>query len=209
MANKVAQNDPYVLLDWRNCRTNLWFSSLASTKKQSTVIESVTNGKHNETLDSRAILFSDHNKSARMPHSARIWLAFLSYNPASVQKASFDFRPFVLWAQSTQDAGRDACANSNLFPLMLLAYSVDTLIHINRSHLLASHCASRPASCVDWALRISFWFLYLSLSLSRARFCPFCFVRVSFNTQLRFREIESNSLLQNPLLAPIVWRQKE
>ena len=26
-------------------------------------------------------------------------------------------------------------------------------IHINRSHLLASPCASCPASCVDWALR--------------------------------------------------------
>ncbi len=34
---------------------------------------------------------------------------------------------------------------------MLLACSVDTPIHINRSHLLASHCASRPASCVDCA----------------------------------------------------------
>ncbi len=34
---------------------------------------------------------------------------------------------------------------------MLLACSVDTPIHINRSHLLASRCASRPASCVDCA----------------------------------------------------------
>ncbi len=50
------------------------------------------------------------------------------------------------------DAERDASANSNVFPLMLLACSVDTPIHINRSHLLASHCALRPASCVDWAL---------------------------------------------------------
>ena len=47
-------------------------------------------------------------------------------------------------AQSTQDAGRDACVNSNVFPLMLLACSVDTPIHINRSHLLASRCASVP-----------------------------------------------------------------
>ena len=50
-------------------------------------------------------------------------------------------------AQSTQDVR----ANSNIFPLMLLACSVDTPIHINRSHLLVSCCASRPASCVDWA----------------------------------------------------------
>ncbi len=44
---------------------------------------------------------------------------------------------------------RDAtrAANSNVFPLMLLACSVDTPIHINRSYLLALH----PASCVDWA----------------------------------------------------------
>ena len=34
--------------------------------------------------------------------------------------------------------GRDAHANWNIFPLMLLAYSVDTPIHINRSYLLAS-----------------------------------------------------------------------
>ncbi len=56
-------------------------------------------------------------------------------------------------AQSTQDAGRDVRANWNVFPLMLLACSVDTPIDINRSHLLVSRCASRPASCVDWALR--------------------------------------------------------
>ena len=43
-----------------------------------------------------------------------------------------------------------------LFPLMLLACSVDTPIHINRSHLLASRCASRPASCVDWA-SVNLW----------------------------------------------------
>ena len=55
-------------------------------------------------------------------------------------------------AQSTQDAGRHACVNSNIFPLILLACSVDTPIHINRSYLLASHCQSHPASCVDWAL---------------------------------------------------------
>ena len=47
------------------------------------------------------------------------------------------------WAQSTHDAGHNACPNSNVFPLMLLVCSVDTPIHINRSHLLASHCASR------------------------------------------------------------------
>ena len=56
-------------------------------------------------------------------------------------------------AQSTQDAGHDARANWNDFPLMLLGCSVDTPIHINRSHLLASLWASRPASCVDWASR--------------------------------------------------------
>ncbi len=56
-------------------------------------------------------------------------------------------------AQSTQDAGRSAGANSNVFPLMLLVCSVDTPIHINRSHLLALHCAWCPASCVDWASR--------------------------------------------------------
>ncbi len=44
----------------------------------------------------------------------------------------------VVWAQSTQDAGRNAHANWNVFPLMLLACSVDTPIYINRSHLLAS-----------------------------------------------------------------------
>ena len=56
-----------------------------------------------------------------------------------------------LKAQSTQDAGRNACANWKVFPLMLLVCSVDTPIHINRSHLLVSHCVSHPASCVDWA----------------------------------------------------------
>ena len=35
---------------------------------------------------------------------------------------------------------------------MLLACSVDTPIHINRSHLLALRWVSCPASCVDWAL---------------------------------------------------------
>ena len=55
-------------------------------------------------------------------------------------------------AQSTQDVGRDAFLNSNVFPLMLLVCSVDTLIHINRPHLLASHCALHPVSCVVWAL---------------------------------------------------------
>ena len=54
-------------------------------------------------------------------------------------------------AQSTQDAGWDAHTNLNVFPLMLLACSVDTPIHINRSHLLVLRCASPPASCVDWA----------------------------------------------------------
>ncbi len=34
--------------------------------------------------------------------------------------------------------------------------SVDTPIHINRSHLLASRCASHPASCVDWTLLCGF-----------------------------------------------------
>ncbi len=37
--------------------------------------------------------------------------------------------------------------NSNVFPFMLLACSVDTPIHINRSHLLASRCASRHVLC--------------------------------------------------------------
>ena len=41
--------------------------------------------------------------------------------------------------------------NSNTNPLMLLACSVDTPIHINRSHLLALHRASRGPSCVDEA----------------------------------------------------------
>ncbi len=40
--------------------------------------------------------------------------------------------------------------NWNIFPLMLLACSVDTPIHINRSH--CSRRISRRASCVDWAL---------------------------------------------------------
>ena len=57
-------------------------------------------------------------------------------------------------APSTQDAGRDRRTNWNIFPLMLLACSVDTPIHINRSHLLASRCASHPESCVDWASEI-------------------------------------------------------
>ena len=49
--------------------------------------------------------------------------------------------------------GRTRCrTNSNIFPLILLACSVDTPIHINRSHLLALPCALRPESCVDWAL---------------------------------------------------------
>ncbi len=58
-------------------------------------------------------------------------------------------------AQSTQDAGH-VRANLNVFPLMLFACSVDTPIHINRSHLLAWHCTSHPASCVDWALFLEF-----------------------------------------------------
>ncbi len=71
-------------------------------------------------------------------------------------KTKPNVKTFALWpghtkAPSTQDAGRDAHANWNVFPLMLLECSVDTPIHINRSHLLASRCASRPASCVDWA----------------------------------------------------------
>ena len=53
-----------------------------------------------------------------------------------------------LEAQSTPGAGRKARANWNIFPLMLLVCSVDIPIHINRSHLLASHCASRPPSRV-------------------------------------------------------------
>ncbi len=43
---------------------------------------------------------------------------------------------------------------TQIFPLMLLVCSVDTPIHINRSHLLASPCASRPGFCVDWASAI-------------------------------------------------------
>ncbi len=39
-------------------------------------------------------------------------------------------------AQSTQDAGRDARTNWNIFPLMLLACSVNTPIHAHRFHLL-------------------------------------------------------------------------
>ncbi len=54
-------------------------------------------------------------------------------------------------AQSTQDAGRDALANSNVFPLMLLACSVENPIHINRSHLLASRvlCGLGPRVFVE------------------------------------------------------------
>ncbi len=48
---------------------------------------------------------------------------------------------------------------------MLLACSVDTPIHINRSHLLASRCAWRPASCLDWALTVRV-FLYTCLTRS-------------------------------------------
>ena len=55
-------------------------------------------------------------------------------------------------AQSTQDAGRNACTNSNIFPLMLLACSVDTPIHINRSHLLASRCMLRRCPVWIWPL---------------------------------------------------------
>ncbi len=61
-------------------------------------------------------------------------------------------RHLFFQAQSTQVAGHDTRANLNANPLMLLECSVDTPIHINRSHLLASCGVSRPASCVDWAL---------------------------------------------------------
>ena len=54
-------------------------------------------------------------------------------------------------ASFTQDAGCDAHANSNANPLMLLAYSVNTPIDNNRSHLLALRCASHRASCVNGA----------------------------------------------------------
>ncbi len=43
---------------------------------------------------------------------------------------------FVVLSKFTQDARRDAQANWNVFPLMLFASSVNTPIHINRSHLL-------------------------------------------------------------------------
>ena len=52
-------------------------------------------------------------------------------------------------AQFTQDARCNAHANWNIFPLMLLACSVNTPIDDNRSHLLALRCASRQASCVN------------------------------------------------------------
>ena len=60
-------------------------------------------------------------------------------------------RGLQIRAQSTQDAGCHACTNWNVFPLMLLACSVDNPIYINRPHLLVLRCTSRPASCVDWA----------------------------------------------------------
>ncbi len=44
---------------------------------------------------------------------------------------------------------RDAHANWNIFPLILLGCSVNTPIDDNRSHLLVLHCTSRPASCVN------------------------------------------------------------
>ncbi len=59
--------------------------------------------------------------------------------------------PRLPLAQSTQDAGRDTCTNWNIFPLMLLARSVDTPFTSTWSHMLALRCASHPASCVDWA----------------------------------------------------------
>ena len=59
-------------------------------------------------------------------------------------------------------------ANWYVFPLMLLACSVGTPIHINRSHLLASRCVSHPASCVDWASGPG---QHLSLPSCSYRFC--------------------------------------
>ena len=48
-------------------------------------------------------------------------------------------------AQSTQDAGCDARANWNVFPLMLLVSPFTS------TGPICLRCASRPASCVDWA----------------------------------------------------------
>ena len=108
--------------------------------------------------------FTDTYKTTALPSLFEITSTWLSI-PTEKQWFSrvhqlrsklFTFGLFRLtlrvWAQSTQDAGRDAHANLNIFPLMLLACSVDTPIHINRSRLLALHCASPPTSCVDWAL---------------------------------------------------------
>ncbi len=80
------------------------------------------------------------------------------------------------WAQSTQDMGRDARANLNVFPLMLLACSVDTPIHINRSYLLVLCCTSYPASCVDWASIV--------LIFGGAKNMPYLFFRSSVMLQL-------------------------
>ena len=64
-----------------------------------------------------------------------------------------NFRCWIInRASFTQAVGRDAHANSNANPLMLLACSVNTPIDNNRSHLPALRCTSSRASCVNVAL---------------------------------------------------------
>ncbi len=77
--------------------------------------------------------------------------------------------------QSTQDAGRDACTNSNVFPLMLLACSVDTPIHINWSHLLAL----RARVLCGWGLNTGMCchLRQMSFLLQSLRYCFPCSVR--------------------------------
>ena len=76
------------------------------------------------------------------------------------------------------------CAQiSNVFPLMLLACSVDTPIHINRSYLLASRCVLHPVwigpylgpfskllEIVQWGIGIGSLAL-LPFVVTRAQWC--------------------------------------
>ena len=74
--------------------------------------------------------------------------------------------------QFTQDAGRDAHANWNANPLMLLACNVNTPIDNNRSHLLVLHCTSRCASCVNGALPCSSFLDTSTRSMTGMAYAP-------------------------------------
>ncbi len=101
-----------------------------------------------------------------------IFSSFLHFETVvffSTRLESFSLQQELLFlsrrkAEFTQDARRDAHANWNLFPLMLLSSSVNTPIDNSGPHLLplrcASLCASLCASCVNGAKGHVKWWIW-------------------------------------------------